>query len=161
MPANYERAKKAARETLAKYGLTTPPFDPEAIAEAMNVNVVYTRFGGAHGGAISGFLQFDPPQIVINLDQQPNRKTFTIAHELGHYVLHQDYARSQNYQVMPRNNYYGEQKPDEEKEADVFAAHLLVPMRALQRYQDVASTSELARLFAVSEDVIMNRLKWV
>jgi len=160
MPANYERAKKAARDTLAKYGLTTPPFDPEAIAEAMNVNVVYTRFGGTNGNAISGFLQFDPPQIVVNLDQPPNRKTFTIAHELGHYVLHQDYARSQNYRVMPRNNYYDGQKPDEEKEADVFAAHLLVPMRALQRYQDIASTSELARLFAVSEDVIMNRLKW-
>lgn len=159
MAANYEKARRAARDTLARFGMTTPPFDPEAIAEAMNVNVVYGRFAGGNAQEIAGFLQFDPPRIVVNLDQPSNRKTFTIAHELGHYILHQDYAHSQNYQVMPRNNYYDGLKPDEEKEADVFAANLLVPMKALQRYRDVASTKELARLFAVSEDVILNRLK--
>lgn len=159
MGADWEKAKKAAAKVLSEYRLIQPPIDPEAVAEAMGIDVVYAQFSPDMKEKISGFIQFDPTRIVVNKDIHPNRMTFTIAHELAHYILHQEYAKSQNYQVMPRRNGYDTTKPPEEQEADCFAAELLVPMDMLKSYKDYASPRELARMFAVSEDVILNRLK--
>lgn len=159
MGADWTKAKNAAAKVVRDYGLVQPPVDPEAIAEAMGIDVVYANFSPAAKDKISGFIQFDPTRIVVNKDIHPNRMTFTIAHELAHYLLHQEYAKSQSYQVMPRRNAYSAAKPAEEQEADCFAAELLVPMDMLKSYKDFASSRELARIFAVSEDVILNRMK--
>jgi len=159
--ADFKKAERHAKDTLKNFGLIRPPVDPEAIAEAMGVPVVYAKFSPGITDKVSGYIQFDPLRIVVNEDIRPARKTFTIAHELGHYLMHQAYAKSQNYQVLPRNNEHPTGKPDEEKEADAFAASLLVPLDLLRRYKDVASPLELSRMFLVSEDVILNRLKWV
>lgn len=159
MPADWNKAKKTAASVLKEYGLDKPPVDPEAIAEAMGVDVVYANFSPDVKDKISGFIQFDPLRIVVNKDISANRMTFTIAHELAHYLMHKDYAQSQSYQVMPRQNDYTTKKPPEEQEADCFAAELLVPADMLKRYKDFATPRELARMFAVSEDVILNRFK--
>jgi Zn-dependent peptidase ImmA (M78 family) len=58
-------------------------------------------------------------------------------------------------------SYENGKKPDEEKEANAFAATLLVPLNLLKRYKDVATISELSRMFMVSQDVILNRMKWL
>lgn len=161
MAADWTKAKNEAKKVLKRYGLSRPPIDPEAIAEAMGVDVVYTSFSGEAKQQISGFIQFEPLRIVVNKEIHPNRMTFTIAHELAHFIMHKEYAKSQAYQVMPRRNEYRSGKPKEEQEADCFAAELLVPSDMLKTYRSVASTRELARLFAVSEDVILNRLNRV
>lgn len=159
MAADWNKAKAKAAEVLKEYGLTKPPIDPESIAEAMGVDVVYANFAPGTKDRISGFIQFDPLRIIVNNDISPNRMTFTIAHELAHYLLHRDWANSNEYQVLPRQNEYDRRKPPEEQEADCFAAELLVPADMLKRYKDYASPRELARMFAVSEDVILNRFK--
>lgn len=157
--ADWKKAKAKAAEVLKNYGLANPPVDPEAIAEAMGVDVVYANFSPTSKDRISGFIQFDPLRIVVNNDISPNRMTFTIAHELAHYLLHREWAQSKAYQVLPRQNDYARNKPPEEQEADCFAAELLVPADMLNRYREYASPRELARIFAVSEDVILNRFK--
>lgn len=158
MGADWNKAKSEAAKVISKYGFTKPPIDPEAIAEDMGIDVVYANFSPSAKDKISGFIQFEPLRIVVNNDIRPNRMTFTIAHELAHYLMHQNYAKSNNYRVMPRTNVHDD-KPAEEQEADCFAAELLVPMDMLKSYKDYASSRELARIFAVSEDVILNRLK--
>ena len=159
MGADWNKAKAEAAKVIKDYGLSKPPIDPEAIAEDMGIDVVYAHFSPSAKDKISGFIQFEPLRIVVNNDIRPNRMTFTIAHELAHYLMHQDYAKSNNYRVMPRSNYHEEKKPAEEQEADCFAAELLVPIDMLKSYKDYASSRVLARIFAVSEDVILNRLK--
>ncbi|TDK38595.1 ImmA/IrrE family metallo-endopeptidase [Rhizobium deserti] len=159
MGADWKKAKQKAADVVKNYGLTKPPVDPEAIAEAMGVDVVYAHFSPGIKDKVSGFIQFDPLQIVVNKEIHPNRMTFTIAHELAHFLMHKPYAESNDYRVMPRQNEYSVRKPPEEQEADCFAAELLVPEKMLKAYKDFASTRELARIFAVSEDVILNRLK--
>jgi len=88
------------------------------------------------------------------------RQRFTIAHELGHWVLHREYflAHPESYPVLPRF-----EKPDKdnymEKEANSFAAHILVPERLLtpvRRYP----VSKLAQLFLVSREMMEHRLKY-
>ena len=162
MPADYARAKQAARDLLTKYKITMAPVDPEAISEAEGFEVVYATFNGTIADEVAGFSEPMSGRIVVNSALNSNRKVFTIAHELGHHVLHKDYLDDEGaYQVFPRMNSYSGAKPAEEQEADAFAAELLVPLNMLRKYVDFASPSELAAMFMVSRDVILNRMKWL
>lgn len=156
---NYTRAKTEAAKLLSKYGYDKPPIDPEYIAEGEGVDVVYVNFDGQISNEISGFYDFTEARIYINRVIAPVRMTWTIAHELGHHLLHQDYARSEEYTFMPRNNGYEGVKPPEEKEADAFAAALLVPPHMLKKYARIADNGELSRMFAVSREAIAYRKK--
>ena len=158
MAADYSRARRVADELLKKYKIERPPVDPEAIAEAEGIDVRYVDFG-EYSEKISGLYNFDKKEIYVNKKIPNNRKTFTIAHELAHALLHEEYAKSERYTAMPRSNSHVD-KPDEEREADVFAACLLVPKQMLRTYRNYASNIELARMFAVSEDVVSIQSKY-
>lgn len=155
---NFKQCKDKADALLKKYAYTLPPIDPERIAEAEGIDVIYAEFEAPFNQNVSGFFDLGENRIVINKDISDNRITFTIAHELAHQQMHQEYMRSNNYIPMPRNNSYSGDKPKEELEADTFAASLLVPLKMLKKYEKYASVSELAKLFFVSESVIKKRL---
>ena len=91
---------------------------------------------------------------MVNKDDPPNRQRFTIAHELGHYIMQKEYVKDESkYKVLLRRPLKDLNYTKEEKEANCFAAYLLVPSDLMEKYKDV-STSISASLFAVSEDVI-------
>lgn len=79
MGADWNKAKAEAAKVIKDFGLTKPPVDPEAIAEAMGIDVVYAHFSPSVKDKISGFIRFEPMQIVVNNDIAPNRMTFTSA----------------------------------------------------------------------------------
>jgi hypothetical protein len=64
--------------------------------------------------------------IIYNNDVSPGRRRFTISHEFGHYLMHRS--------LMPEGIECGEDVvtfrsgEDLEKEADTFAAYLLMPL---------------------------------
>lgn len=155
---DFSLCAKEAERLLKKYYYTKPPIDPEQIAEGEGLRVVYADFEHPYSEDVSGFFDLERNFIIVNNEISDNRITFTIAHELAHYILHREYIETNIYIPMPRNNYYGNEKPKEETEADQFAANLLVPLKMLKKYKSVASVSELANLFFVSEDVIRYRL---
>lgn len=157
-PPDFRRAAAEAARLLKKHGYSLPPVDPEKIAEREGIRVVYAEFEAPDDDKVSGFFRLADNTIVVNKAIRENRITFTIAHELAHHALHQDYIRGNNYVPMPRNNEYPNGKPPEEVEADTFAANLLVPLSMLKRYRPIASVAELSTLFFVSEDVIRHRL---
>lgn len=162
MKPNFNHAAEKAAELLKQHGFQKPPIDPEAIAEEEGLRVYFAEFKAPHDEKTSGFFQLSEDDnggsIYVNSSNSDNRITFTIAHELAHYILHKEYIKSNKYQPMPRHNKYDGEKPVEEIEADFFAASLLVPLKMLKNYRDFASEEELARLFFVSLDVIRNRL---
>lgn len=157
---NYRLARETARDLLAERGSKSLPIDPEVIAESMGINVVYVEFNDHASDLISGLYDAGNNRIIVNKKLPANRKTFTIAHELGHALMHKDYAESSEYRALPRSNFH-RNKPGIEKEADVFAACLLVPKDVLKRYKDVADLDELAQLFAVSRDVVVNQMDYI
>lgn len=167
MAADFEKAKAKAAEILEEYAFVRPPIDPEIFARKIGVDVVYADFNPEVRDEFSGFIRFnekndDAPQIIVNKAINANQMTFTIAHELAHYLLHREYAKSNDYQVMPRNNFYPEGRSKEEKEADCFAANLLVPENMLRKYSaysSVGSIEQLAKMFAVPKDVILDRMR--
>jgi Zn-dependent peptidase ImmA (M78 family) len=93
----------------------------------------------------------------VNGEEFALRQTFTIAHELGHKILHEEWAKSADYKILYRDQLLNDDDPHE-KEANAFAAHLLVPRAMLDLYWDKLSLTELSKLFAVSVPVIKNRL---
>jgi len=69
-----------------------------------------------------------------------NRLRFTIAHELGHYFLHQDLPQAEDFKSVENfarwtANYKG-RKYTVEQEANEFAGRLLVPLIRIQEMYD-------------------------
>lgn len=157
--AEFGEAERRAQELIRRHYIQKPPVDPEAIARREEISVSYVTFTGAVNDQTSGYIEPTGPKIVVNVDQPAARKTYTIAHELGHFLLHPDYIRSARYQVFPRRDEPDANKPPEQREADAFAAALLVPMDMLARYRTLASPDELPSLFLVEPELMRERLK--
>ena len=153
---DYRRAENAALELLNRAGVYHPPVNPIEIAGLVGVNVRFVRFSGASEG-VSGLFNFRENAIYVNNDDAGKRQTFTIAHELGHKVLHEDWAETDAYKVLWRD--LRRQSNDRrETEANAFAASLLMPREMVKQYSAL-NASQLSRLFAVSEAVVKIRLQ--
>lgn len=103
------------------------------------------------------------------------RKRFTIAHELGHYILHGDSSSKEevfvdkDFIIKYRNNVnsYNKVEIKQENEANAFAAALLMPKFLIEeefRNNDFSNLSEpdlikyLAKKFEVSVLAMTYRL---
>jgi len=135
----------------------SPPVNPVEVALNLCVEVRFVRFNEENQN-VSGFYDPEENAIYVNRDEYPLRQTFTIAHELGHAVLHREWANSDEYRVLMRDDQTDHGEPHE-KEANAFAANLLVPREMLDEYSSL-KPSDLSRLFAVSVPVINNRLSF-
>jgi Zn-dependent peptidase ImmA (M78 family) len=156
---DYRLVRQTVDRVLTENVVTTPPVLPKEIAQNYGIEVLFADFGGV-SNEVSGFFDFSARAIYVNNKDPSTRQGFTIAHELGHFMLHSDlFSRHpEEYKVLLRAPIGGVKDPLEQ-EANAFAAHLLVPRAFLERYYKVASPKELARLFIVSEEVIRYRLK--
>lgn len=156
--ANFKKAQQTALELLDQFGYTVPPVFVVDIAHALGIRVYFSEFDISNN-QISGFFYHVENAIYVNKDEFPPRQLFTIAHELGHKLLHEDYLKSSRYKFLMRSNMWNSSDPIEQ-EANAFAANLLVPKYMLDEYRNFGTVSELAKLFAVSEPVVQNRLKF-
>jgi Zn-dependent peptidase ImmA (M78 family) len=123
-------------------------------------------------GDLSGFLYRDKDGAIIgvNTHHHPVRQNFTIGHELGHYLLHeQDQLHvDREFRVRLRNDISSQGTDLAEREANFFAAALLMPREFLQN--DLANEKfvnlldgklldNLSRKYGVSTQALVNRLK--
>lgn len=111
---------------------------------------------------ICGFTLYDPacPVIVIKKQDNENRQAFTLIHELGHVLLHQDSFIDEEIDLF---SYHGK-----EREANAFAGYLLVPDNVLERIVDRNRPEEVAyydswlneyrKDWGISGEVILRRL---
>jgi hypothetical protein len=109
---------------------------------------------------IEAYAAYDPPQIVVREDvcararQDHPRSRFTLAHELGHLVLHSG-------DVFPRIDMEGQRsisipaKESTEWQAHRFGASFLMPRKLVEQFQNAA---ELARFCKVSASAAKIRL---
>src|SRR5262245_8910237 len=91
---------------------------------------------------LSGFIvrDRDSKRTVIgaNKAHHPHRRRFTIAHELGHFLLHRgqtvhlDETR-QAFTINLRDPDSSKGEDNEEREANLFAAELLMPAKFLAK----------------------------
>lgn len=112
------------------------------------------------GREISGFLLKDGHENTIFIDKNQSiyRKRFTIAHEIGHYVM--DHLQSENLSIAFRDDLSATGVDCEERAANAFAAELLMPSGLVEFvYEQTGSIIKTAATFAVSSSAIKFRLK--
>ena len=113
---------------------------------------------------ISGGITFNADgkggKIYVNHNDSPFRQRFTIAHEIGHAVLH-----SENYKkngILEQIDMFrtGKEAGNElELEANEFAATLLMPENLVRKYwSSWGSVEMLADIFKVSLSAMSYRL---
>ena len=133
----------------------------------------------ADGNHFSGMLVADRGEIWVNRSdalEWPPRKRFTIAHELGHWLLHRDSHAPEAYQAVdsgqvalqPQDE--SEDRPDDqaarkilpliEAEAHAFAAAFLMPAALLRtaHLQSSGNLTELQQVFDSSKAALERRL---
>jgi len=153
---DYGRAEREAIGLLNRAGIYEPPVNPVEIAEIVGVRVAFVAFSGESDG-VSGLYDPANDEILVNESEPGVRQTFTIAHELGHKLLHQEWATSEDYKVLWRDP-RKQGKDRFEQEANYFAANLLMPRQMVSKYQNLPIES-IARIFAVSDSVARFRMQ--
>lgn len=104
--------------------------------------------------------------IRYNKKENEERQRFTIAHELGHFILHKDTPLFVDKldKIMYRNNDSTTGEMRKEREANSFAASLLMPKKFIKKElknapdNDKDPISYLAKKFKVSEQAMTYRL---
>lgn len=152
-------AESAARKLLGN--ISFPPKHAIDIAEDQGLEVVFFDNSEETAKNISGLCDFEGKRIFVNADDKLTRQTFTIAHELGHWVLHKNIYEQhpEKYKLLPR---YRDADENDilEVEANFFAGELLVPEALLLKVK-TAPLTELADVFGVSLSMIERRLRYV
>jgi Zn-dependent peptidase ImmA (M78 family) len=94
--------------------------------------------------------------VVVNENHVPSRQLFTIAHELGHFYLHQN-LQSQFIEKGLKENVYSYAELIMERQANLFASELLIPVEVLGKMLEKRySFYRIAKLIGVSKEA----LKW-
>jgi Zn-dependent peptidase ImmA (M78 family) len=163
---NRRDIEQRATQILQDHGLLDIPVEPLRIANVLGMKVMNAVFAesdksGAvvrRGGQIS---------IYLNTNDSPARKRFTIAHEIGHRVLHME-TEATNEFVENEDNFRATDISDDmswtperrrEWEANAFAAALLMNEQLVRReWETNKDSTYLAWKFQVSVPAMIIRL---
>jgi Zn-dependent peptidase ImmA (M78 family) len=137
--------------------------DVKRIAQYLNVNVQSTTLEADISGLF--VIKDNKPYIRYNRDEHEHRWRFTIAHELGHFLLHKDVPLfvDRKEKIFFRNTQSATGEVMRERQANAFAAALLMPKHFIeQELGNVPSNKEpvshLAKVFNVSMMAMSFRL---
>jgi len=116
----FDRRPVNVRELALEYSQQTSPDEP---IERIESNYLE----GCMGALVCGESVPRKWGILYHEDQTQGRINFTIAHEFGHYILHRDLI-DDNGLYCDENSVLRRNGEGIEKEADQFAANLLMPL---------------------------------
>ena len=144
-----------AQEKKIKNDMYKIPVDLIGLANILNIEVYEQKLESKISGAIRYNKENGKYTILLNKNDNDNRRRFTLAHELGHYFLNKEILESDeiHIDVLYRCS------DDKEKEIDYFAGALLMPKELIEiMYKDTTSISQLSNIFEVSESAMTVRL---
>lgn len=129
--------KEVVEDIVLRLKITDAPVNVEAVAKSYHIGVNRR----AADDKLSGFILRDPNKsaiIGVNSNHHPNRQRFTIAHEIGHYLLHKGDiihvdSEKRAFEINFRGVEASKGVDDQEKEANLFAAELLMPKSLLDK----------------------------
>ena len=161
---------KLAEEYATRYNPDrVTPFPYENITAVCPDLQIY--FVELHEEDVSGATMYNQEEgfsVIVNAKKSENRQHFTLAHELGHYFLHQDILQKESGLIDGDDLLDGSKilyRLDQaeasriEKEANHFAASLLMPAALVSEAWDITKDIEkCAKLFKVSTVAMSIRL---
>jgi Zn-dependent peptidase ImmA (M78 family) len=182
MAVRRKHIRTLVEQLLSSHRIKSTPIPIETLAHDIGAEV---RLRPAEDG-LSGFLLRDLKQnraiIGVNSTHHANRRRFTIAHEMGHFMLHGGQRfyldgsdrgfQIDRFDLKLRNVEASKGTDVQEKEANLFAAELLMPKSFLDNdlakqtfdLLDERATnvlSELASRYEVSISALTFRLSYL
>lgn len=146
--ATIQKIERLASDLLVKSGNTSSRFiytNVEKIAENLGIKILIEDLG-----TVDGVLYIQNGEGIIGLNSKHeknlNRRRFTVAHEIGHFVLH----KYEKNVFIDDSQFHTRFKRDEnsasgefriEREANAFAAALLMPKDRLRAELEKSSFS--------------------
>ncbi|MGO3181489.1 MAG: ImmA/IrrE family metallo-endopeptidase [Aequorivita sp.] len=175
--SKFNRIENIANQTLVDFNLMSAPINLEQLAKKLKISIERQDLNDD----VSGFLlkKEGKATVGLNTNHPEVRQRFTIAHEIGHFKLHNfesplfvDYfytgsmLRSNESNKLYRST-HNSNNPSMEKEANFFAANLLMPkilikaeiekLNSLLSYED--KLLKISEVFKVSTQAMDYRLK--
>ena len=149
--------EKLCEEVRQTWGCTTAPIDLNRIASEEGIELAPGDYGPQFHGRLEYLLDehlFIMYYPAVFLAASQARVRFTIAHELGHYYL-SDHRQALLGGMSPECHIGFISDKVAEKQADAFAASLLIPGRQIQAHIDKRGimTLQAVRDMACSFDV--------
>lgn len=164
----------AVENLLKTYHVRSAPVPVEVIAKKMGIEVVRKEPEDDLSGCLVRDSKHKKVVIGVNPTHHRKRQRFTIAHELGHFLLHEEEqvhvdGGEFGIQVKLRDSKSSEGTDRDEKEANLFAAELLMPTQFLERdlahksfaLLDEEAIGSLAAKYDVSTQALTFRLAYL
>ena len=108
-----------------------PKVDLDQLAGQLDLKIVEVDLRSFEGALLRSSHDLSGRILVRRGIRESGRRRFTIAHEIGHYILHRD----QQIPCSPRViEGWKEGQPKPEREADIFASELLLPTNETVQY---------------------------
>lgn len=166
-----------ARRLLRKHGVNQAPVAVEEIARRSGIVVRRKPFEGEVSGVL--YRSGDVPVIGVNALDALVRQRFTIAHEIGHFLLHEEALHVDRHypEIVPvkstvspsrrfnRDKVSGQATDRREIEANGFAAALLMPkefldddLKGVKPPLKARQVDGLAKRYRVSQQAMIFRL---
>lgn len=171
-----QNIEREASDLLHRAGVRKTPVPLHRIATFLNAEIHQQTFEDMVSGVL--LIRGAERHIMVNKAHHPNRQRFTIAHELGHLVLHHNsgdklfidtHLRAYQRRGSANSGVYEQPgsttTPAEEREANQFASALLMPREMLlsmtvgREFWDESDVAALAAEFGVSEQTMTIRLR--
>jgi Zn-dependent peptidase ImmA (M78 family) len=163
--------RSLVQNLLTTHNIIEPPVDVDGLAQGLGL----TLRRHAADPDLSGFILREgngPGVVGVNKNHAKNRQRFTVAHEIAHFLLHpsEPVHVDKGYQIKLRDASSGEGVDTEEKEANLFAAELLIPAHFLAAdisqlhgvdLSDEDQIKKLARRYEVSPLALGYRLAYL
>ena len=162
--------QRKVEEILSRAAINEPPVNLLTIAESLKLKIV-SDYKPPESDVSGCLIRKDGQGIIgINPSQSESRKRFTIAHEIGHFILHTGEEihldRAQSFRVNFRDSKSSVAVYPDEMEANFFAAELLMPTEFVSRDiqtmdlapEDDSMLQELAERYQVSIQALTYRL---
>jgi Zn-dependent peptidase ImmA (M78 family) len=146
-------------------GVSKAPVPVDRIARHLNIEVRYSPTREDVSGAL--VVKDGAAFIAVNDAHHENRQRFTIAHEIGHFQLHnagEQVHFDEDFRVYGRNKNSSLATDPQEIEANRFAAELLMPQKFLfDDFSGIKGDQEevvarLAKRYKVSPQAMEYRL---
>lgn len=148
--------REKAEGLIKTLGIKQVPIDLNKIAVLLGFNIISYPFPDKRKGMV--YVEGKVRVIGINEKHPITLQRYTVAHEFGHFV--NGHQHEDNFFIEDETRYYNHHF-QQEREADRFAAELLMPVSFLKN--DVLimglDLNRLKEKYLVSEDAMRIRLE--
>ena len=156
----YSHATKIAQKVLKESQVSVLPIDLNKILMHLGINLLPHSFPEK----VSAILLKENNMFVVgvNSSHHPHRQRFSIAHEIGHYMLghyRDNFVDNEDISEGRYDPFDTEHNKVQEQEANYFAGELLMPSDMLKRdFDKLRNVEEIAKLYNVSKEALWIRL---